>query len=714
VRVRASGCALLLVACAPALAPLPPLPPVGLTLADEAQQAFGPGLPADARLVRVPAWATLHGVWGTYDPPLYGEYGELVQVAFRPDGRTMVLLGRHGQLFFWDRMARAIRGRIDSCAEPYRPEAALVSDPAHLLVTSPEGLAAVGFRSGRYCVVDLSTGKVTAKIDANDLVAGCQGLGLMSASLASGKLVTYGYTWAAAYPTPFGDESFPACGGQLRSWDARSGAQLSDTTPDGAWTEALSPDGERFAMIPVQGQSILDEVRMLSRTGQVLWVRKLPQKTTVHRLVFATSDVLLATDGDRLFSMSARDGALLGFFEERDPPLPRNPLYPDLNNNAHANIAVTSDGRHAVTDTASWITVWDVGARREVARASVESEDVFRHVGLGSLTPSPGGSFFASSSMTILSTTTLNVVEAPGGPLGLMAASADAQRVIAWRMFQGKEGFDVWDGAARTLRRWPGLTWKNLWYGASDVALPGDGARAAVRGGSELVELREWSSGGPLWITPRGPSDAAIFSPDGGAMATLRSVRDDPPRYWATLATLLDAATGSVLWQHRLVGPGPHHARFFGRDGRTVVISDANDLVVLDAHDGSVLHRVGPLEAGTWTRAGDTRALVVGEKRRSIASYDLETGKQVWRTNEGRGNWDGSTLVVALPDGKAFVEANESLIRRRNVESGADLGDPIDLGPSADAPRQLAVSSDGRTLLVGTRRGVILRFGLTQ
>jgi len=100
--------AVLLVACAraqvPVLAPLPPPPPAGRTLAEEARQAFGPTLPEDARLVRLPPWAALQAVWGTYDPPLaVDEF--LAHVSFI-DSRTLVLLGGRGQIWIWDRVDR--------------------------------------------------------------------------------------------------------------------------------------------------------------------------------------------------------------------------------------------------------------------------------------------------------------------------------------------------------------------------------------------------------------------------------------------------------------------------------------------------------------------------------------------------------------------------------------------------------------------------------
>jgi hypothetical protein len=67
---------------------------------------------------------------------------------------------------------------------------------------------------------------------------------------------------------------------------------------------------------------------------------------------------------------------------------------------------------------------------------------------------------------------------------------------------------------------------------------------------------------------------------------------------------------------------------------------------------------------------------------------------------------------LASPDGHSFLQVDGTLVRRRFVETGAGAGEPIDLGPSADAPRQIALSSDGGTLVVGTARGVLLRFRL--
>jgi outer membrane protein assembly factor BamB len=236
------------------------------------------------------------------------------------------------------------------------------------------------------------------------------------------------------------------------------------------------------------------------------------------------------------------------------------------------------------------------------------------------------------------------------------------------------------------------------------VALSSDGARAAIRT-TAFDELRDWSSGLPLWSSPGIFWTPMSLAPDGHALATPELETNEGDYFVA----LRDAAKGTILWENkqaRLRG-----SLLFTAGGREVVLLDADRrLVSLDARDGSVLRRTGPTEDGTWILAGGARALVVGAQGKSIAAYDMETGKPLWRSAEGRVSSSDGVRVVAGPDGRTFLELDDTFIRRRSVETGAEIGERIDLGPSADAPRQIALSSDGQTLVVGTRRGVLLRF----
>jgi hypothetical protein len=673
----------------PAPLSLPPPPPTGRTLAEEAGRAFGSTLPEDARLIRSPPWAELQAVWGDYDPPLLEE--GVVRTSFL-DPRTLLLAGGRGQVWLWDPIDHTIRGHIDGCAGEGGAD-------AELLVTSAEGLAAVGFRSGHFCVIDLATRSVTAHVQASDTPHGCGSLSL-AARIASGVLVTYWFTSSSWAPTPIGrDVGCPASGGELRSWDARTGAKLSDINVGAAYKAELSPDGERLVMVPFtsfHGNVISDDVRAVSRTGQVLWTKKSPLRGGLN-LVFATNDVLLGTEGERLFSLRASDGALLGFFEDESPPR----LFPQFSDYYdRRDIAITADGRYAHTAFHARHVIWDVGQRREIANPTPE----YAASAVGNLVSSPDGSVFATRVGAIIGARGLEVVDTPAGPIQYLAISADARRVVAGRRFRMLPGLDLWDSADRSLRHWPPLGEAGWGIEAWSVTVSDDAERVALRR-STTVEVRDWSTGKPLWSVPVAMFCEAALSPDGHAVAMFVWENGDT----AARTTLCDAGTGAVLWQDQGERPRTENIRF-GREGRTVVFLDAEQrLVELDAHDGSVLRRTHA-EAGTWTLAGDSRALIVGDRGKSVVAFDLDAGKPLWRTNEGREPNNSSIRLAVSPDGRTFFQIDDNSVRRRLTATGAEAGAAIDLGPSADAPRQLALSSDGRTLVVGTRRGVLLRF----
>ena len=63
--------------------------------------AFGSVVPADARLIRIPSWATLEAVWGVYEPPLVNQTFALVAVGL-VDRDDLLLLARTGGLWIWD------------------------------------------------------------------------------------------------------------------------------------------------------------------------------------------------------------------------------------------------------------------------------------------------------------------------------------------------------------------------------------------------------------------------------------------------------------------------------------------------------------------------------------------------------------------------------------------------------------------------------------
>jgi hypothetical protein len=62
----------------------------------------------------------------------------------------------------------------------------------------------------------------------------------------------------------------------------------------------------------------------------------------------------------------------------------------------------------------------------------------------------------------------------------------------------------------------------------------------------------------------------------------------------------------------------------------------------------------------------------------------------------------------------AILWRNTSEKRRRGLTTREPLGDPIDLAPSDDEAHAIATSSDRKILMVGTERGVLLRFRIER
>jgi hypothetical protein len=67
--------------------------------------------------------------------------------------------------------------------------------------------------------------------------------------------------------------------------------------------------------------------------------------------------------------------------------------------------------------------------------------------------------------------------------------------------------------------------------------------------------------------------------------------------------------------------------------------------------------------------------------------------------------------VAASPDGKLGLAATEEAVWLLSLNEGRIL-EQLPLARNQDAPRAVAFSPDGAAFVVGTRRGVVLEFGL--
>jgi WD40 repeat protein len=179
--------------------------------------------------------------------------------------------------------------------------------------------------------------------------------------------------------------------------------------------------------------------------------------------------------------------------------------------------------------------------------------------------------------------------------------------------------------------------------------------------------------GKPLSI-PGSEVNSVAYSPDGARI--LASATRGGVRVW-------NAATGEIFVQKALSGePGgpPIASAFAGRE-RIVVGGGSGSLAVWD------------LAGGSWREVG---------RHGSGASPKDESAPS------------SITAVAGFDDGRRAVSAGEDgQIRIWDLAASKEL-DRIDLRSSEDVATALALAHDGRTLAVGTRRGLVLRFDLTD
>lgn len=640
-----------------------PLPPNATVFpVDEARAAFESKPSGDALRVVVPSWASLDEVWGTYDPPFVNAVRGAARIVFGPDDRLLFMLGRKGEVRIWDRQRHSTVARLDACVRGESAGAA--SGEAMVLEPSNDGLVAVGFSLGRFCVLDTRSSEKVSDIIAHDL--GFFANNVVVARLVSGKLVTYGYRPPLSQPLGNGDTaSAPAAGGELRIWDARTGRKLSDATVGGFTSAAISPSGKWFA-------GSAGETRLFDAGGRLRW----KQNVELVEVTFASDERVLAFRGVELVDLATKDGAAEAFPEAyvvHSTALPKRGLSP------------AADGLHAVTRLEDdRVVLWDLRAHGEVEHSLTR----FRR--LDWWASSPTGALFATPDGSLVSTRTLDIVEEPKGPVECLAVSANVERVLSCRK-SPRRVFELWDRRRRTLSGWPRQD-------AAFVELSQDGSRALVQT-SNANELRDLESGSTLDRAAQFAWTPVAFSPDGLSFATLmwnaeRNAYD---------TALRQASNGALVWRNAKEKPSGRVVAFDDK-GRAFVVSGSDRrLSFLNARDGSLVRRTPPLADFQELHVSDGIALV-GDAE-GLAAIDLQTWHPMWRVRQtNRGG-----LAIA-PKASLFFQSEDRKVVRRSLRTGGVVGDPIDLEPSDDRPARVACSADGGVLIVGTERGVLLRF----
>ena len=74
----------------------------------------------------------------------------------------------------------------------------------------------------------------------------------------------------------------------------------------------------------------------------------------------------------------------------------------------------------------------------------------------------------------------------------------------------------------------------------------------------------------------------------------------------------------------------------------------------------------------------------------------------------------GGYELFFLPDRQTFVSYEYRAIRLRSMATGLDVGPRFDLGPLVPGVFHPLLLPDGKTLLVGTDEGLVLRFHVAR
>ena len=145
---------------------------------------------------------------------------------------------------------------------------------------------------------------------------------------------------------------------------------------------------------------------------------------------------------------------------------------------------------------------------------------------------------------------------------------------------------------------------------------------------------------------------------------------------------ILDAKDGTPLHRVQVEGEIAATAALAGR--RAVIGHYGNAVVCVDVHTGEELWTYSHRSFPFFSSAAVTDKLaVLGGRDRHLHAIDLDTGKHVWRFR-ARGNIDSSPVIVG---GRVVVGSNDGRLYIVNLEDGAeiwsyDIGEAITSSPA--------------------------------
>ena len=366
-------------------------------------------------------------------------------------------------------------------------------------------------------------------------------------------------------------------------------------------------------------------------------------------------------------------------------------------NSVHA-VAVSADGRRAVSNGGGTVQVWDLDTG--VAVHTLTSYDTGSERAVHAVAVSADGrrAMAGSQNGTVQvwdldSGALLHTMAPQHGSVRAVAVSADGRRAVS-----GTEDgtVRVWDLDSGTPVRTLAGEHGSLWA----VAVSADGRRAVVGSGDGTMEVWDLDSGALLRTLAsqhRSIVGAVAVSADGRRAASMGGVFDKTVRVW-------DLVTGALL--HTLTAHDSSvEAVAVSQDGHRMVSSDsAGTMRVWDLDWGVLLRTLtahdGPV--GAVAVSADGRRAVSGASDGTVRVWDLAAGEP----SHALTAHDSSVEAVAVSaDGhRAVSGGKDGTVRVWHLESGALLRTLT----AHDGPvGAVAVSADGRRAVSGANDGTV-------